>query len=128
MISIKEMDEILEQLASELPSAFYKELNGGIMLFPETKRNKTLDTNDLYIMGEYHRSSALGRFITIYYGSFCKVCKHFSREQIKKELRKTLRHEFRHHVESLAGERGLEIEDARFIAEYDRKRQQRNES
>lgn len=121
MISIKEMEEILEDLASELPSIFYKELNGGIMLLPETKQNKVFNANNLYIMGEYHRNANLGRFITIYYGSFCKVFKRLSKEQIVKQLRKTLRHEFRHHMESLAGERGLEIEDAKFIEKYLRK-------
>ena len=114
------MEAMLEELAEELPSEFYKELNGGIMLLPETKRNTILDTDNLFILGEYHRSGSLGRFITMYYGSFCHVHGHLNAQQLKNKLRKTLRHEFRHHIESLAGERGLEIEDAKFLADYKR--------
>jgi hypothetical protein len=39
-------------------------------------------------------------------------------EALKAKLIHTLKHEFIHHLESLAGERGLEIEDARFIEKY----------
>ena len=36
----------------------------------------------------------------------------------KEELRNVLIHEFTHHLESLVGERDLEIEDARELAKY----------
>lgn len=118
MISIKDVESMLEELADEFPSDFYKDLNGGIILMPEVKKNTVHDTDDLYILGEYHRSGNLGRFITIYYGSFIHVYKHLSNKEFKKQLKATLKHEFRHHLESLAGERDLEIEDARYIAEH----------
>jgi hypothetical protein len=38
----------------------------------------------------------------------------------------TLKHEFRHHLESLAGERGLEIEDEQFLADYLRRQSRRD--
>jgi hypothetical protein len=47
-----------------------------------------------------------------------RVFGHLDNEQLKKQLRKTLRHEFTHHIESLAGERGLEKKDAEFMARY----------
>lgn len=118
MISIAEMELMLDELATEFPCELYKELNGGIILLPEKKQNKDHNTNDLYILGEYHRGGNLGRFISIYYGSFSRVFGHLSKEQLKKQLKSTLKHEFRHHMESLAGERDLEIEDAQYIAEY----------
>jgi hypothetical protein len=36
----------------------------------------------------------------------------------KAELRRILRHEFTHHLESLAGEKGLEIKDRIEIEKY----------
>lgn len=118
MISIEEMEIMLEELAGDIPNDLYKDLNGGIILLPETKLNKNHNTNDLYILGEYHFSSNMGRYIAIYYGSFSCVYKHLSKDNYKKEIDKILKHEFRHHLESLAGERGLEIEDAIYIANY----------
>ena len=39
-------------------------------------------------------------------------------EAIEEKLRETLYHEFTHHLESLGGEKGLEIEDAENLARY----------
>ena len=121
MVSIEEMEAMLEEIAAELPEELFKGLNGGIILLPQKKLHKQSKTNDLYILGEYHRDKNLGRFITIYYGSFEMVHGHLSNERLKDEIKKTLKHEFLHHVEGLAGERELEEEDARFIAQYLRK-------
>ncbi len=105
-------------LAAELPQEFYKELNGGIILLPQAKLHPKHRANDLYIMGEYHRDLSLGRYIAVYYGSFLRVYGQLSGQQLRAQLRKTLRHEFRHHLESLAGERGLEKEDEQHINKY----------
>ena len=118
MVSLEEMEVMLDEIATELPRDIYKELNGGIMLLPEEKLNSNAKKNDLYILGEYHRSGILGRYITIYYGSFSKVYGHLGREALKDKLMHTLKHEFIHHLESLAGERDLEIKDAEYIADY----------
>ena len=118
MISIDEMEKMLDELASELPEEFYKELNGGIILLPETKFHNNKNADDLYILGEYHQEVSLGRYICIYYGSFLKVYGYLSKDKIRPQLRKVLRHEFRHHLESLAGERLLEIEDEQYILDY----------
>jgi hypothetical protein len=50
----------------------------------------------------------LGRYIAIYYGSFLRVYGHLGREELKDELKKTLKHEFLHHLEAMAGARDLE--------------------
>lgn len=118
MISIEEMETILDEIATELPQEFYNELNGGIILLPEAKLNPVTRHNDLYIMGEYHSGGGLGRYIAIYYGSFERVYGHLSREGLKKQLAHTLKHEFTHHLESLAGEDDLEEEDERFMQNY----------
>lgn len=118
MISIDEMQELLDELAEELPEEFYNELNGGIILLPEAHLSAYAKGNDLYTLGEYRHSWSMGRYIVIFYGSFEKIFGHLSDEALKAELRKTLRHEFTHHLESLAGENALEKEDADYISKY----------
>ena len=117
MITIDEMEEMLEEISEELPAAFYKDLNGGILLLPERKLSSGAIDNDLYTLGEYRYSSSMGRYIVIYYGSFRKLYGHYPPDKLKVQLRETLYHEFTHHMESLAGERGLEIKDEE---EYER--------
>jgi len=45
---------------------------------------------------------------------------------LKNKLRSVLKHEFLHHLESLAGERQLEIEDERKLMEYLKKKGTKN--
>ena len=118
MITIEEMEEMLDEVAAELPARFYEELNGGILLLPETRLSPEALDDDLYTLGEYHYSYSMGRYITIYYGSFDALYGHLAPQEIKDRLRSTLRHEFTHHLESLAGEKDLEIEDERQLARY----------
>ena len=119
MMTIDEMQDVLDDLAEELPEAFYRELNGGIVLLPGIKESEYAQRpGDLYTLGEYHRGGGLGNYIKIYYGSFERVFGYLSDEDMKNELRKTLRHEFRHHLENLSGEKGLEIEDELYIRNY----------
>jgi hypothetical protein len=118
MISIEEMEPMLDEIASELPQELYKDLNGGIMLLPEVKLHDKSKRGGLYILGEYHRDKLLGRYIAIYYGSFVQGFSHLSKDQLKEELKNTLKHEFIHHLESMAGDRSLEIKDAQNLARY----------
>ena len=118
MISLREMEMLLEEIVSEFPEGLFKELNGGILLLPETKRSPHARKDDLFILGEYHKGGNMGRYIVIYYGSFRRLYGHLDRESLKGRLTHTLKHEFTHHLESLAGEKGLEKEDARFLANY----------
>ncbi len=117
MITIDEMGEMLDALAEELPEEFFYELNGGIVLLPKAERDPH-KKGGLYTLGCYFSGGEMGRYIAIYYGSFCRVFEDASANELRDELRKTLRHEFRHHVESLCGENDLEIEDELFLQEY----------
>ena len=117
MISIDRVHEMLEDIAEEFPAAFYEKLNGGISLLPEVKYSPYAKRGDLYILGEYHRG-AMGRYITIYYGSFIRAFGHLEEAAFYAELRKTVAHEFTHHLEDLGGERGLEIQDEEDLEEY----------
>jgi hypothetical protein len=118
MLDLDDIQDILDELAEELPDEFYKELNGGILLLPERKISSDAINNDLFVLGEYHHNYSMGRYIVIYYGSFEALYGNQSREGIKTQLRMTLRHEFTHHMESLGGLKDLEIEDERRLAKY----------
>lgn len=120
-ITLDRFREILDELIDELPEDLFRELNGGILLQEIKKVHPESMGDNLYIMGEYHNSRAMGRTITIYYGSFMRAYGHFSEDRLKARLRKTLRHEFRHHLESLAGEDDLEVEDAIQMIKYKRR-------
>ena len=109
MITIDDMREMLDEIAGELPADFFRALNGGIVLLDTCKTHP--QGGGLYVMGEYHNRHDMGRQIFIYYGSFMRVYANAPEHALRKELRKTLLHEFTHHLESLAGERGLEIRD-----------------
>lgn len=117
MISIEEFSDILDDLAQELPLEFYEGLNLGINIDENAKPHPQAQGNDLFIMGEYLRTQ-MGRGIVIYYGSFARIHGHLSTSALTEELRRTLRHEFRHHMEGRAGESGLEKEDERFLRDY----------
>ena len=117
MISIEKAEEWLAELLDELPEAFFQELNGGVCLLPDAKPDPDFPGEDLYILGEYCQAPYLGRSIVIYYGSFEPVFGDLSPLELRRELRDTLRHEFRHHVEALAGENGLDLEDEAWLAE-----------
>ena len=123
MITYNELGAMLDDIANELPEDLYRELNGGVILLPESKLHPQSDSiNKLYIMGEYHyQPLGLGRYITIYYGSFIRVHAHNSPKEQKEELRKIVFHEFLHHLESLAGDRSLEIKDAHDLIKYKEK-------
>ncbi len=118
MITFDEMGEILDALAEELPPEFFRDLNGGVVLLKRVEYHPQGHDGDLYVLGQYFVDPAMGRHIAIYYGSFRRLFAGYSKEALSDELRKTLRHEFRHHVESLSGERGLEIEDEEYLRRY----------
>lgn len=116
MISFEEAGAYLDEVADSLPAAFMMELNGGILLSPEESRRYDLPGTPL-TMGVYRRDH-MGRSIEIYYGSFVAAYPHASAPFCREELRRTLLHEFTHHLESLAGERELERKDEEEIARY----------
>ena len=119
---IDEVEEILEEICESIPSYAYEHLNGGIILTEERKFHQESYAEDLLIMGEYQRS-ILGNMIKIYYGSFMDLYRFSPRERLKEKLEEVLLHEFTHHLEFLANEWGLVIEDIKFLEEY-RKRKQ----
>jgi len=116
MLSIDDAEKMLDEIASGLPPEIFEELNGGIILLPDTMLDEIGD--DMYILGEYFSGGSLGRYIAIYHGSFNAVFADLDKDEYKTELEKTLKHELTHHIESLAGEDDLDDEDDAYLAEY----------
>ena len=110
MISFDEMGDWLDEIAEQFPQEFYTELNGGIALLPEAMPDPEFPEGEMYFLGEYCHDE-LGRYINLYYGSFAALFADASDEELYDELYTTLSHEFTHHMESLAGARGLELRD-----------------
>ncbi|MCL2124680.1 MAG: metallopeptidase family protein [Oscillospiraceae bacterium] len=117
MFSIDDVNEILDEVASDFPEEIFAELNGGVSLVPDVKYNDADPNGGLYTLGEYRRDQ-MGRYIVLYFGSIRAVHGGDSRPQLRDNLKKLLAHELTHHLESLAGERDLEIEDERRMREY----------
>ena len=121
LFTIEEINEMLDEIAAELPEGVFRELNGGVSLLAETKRSNKDPAGGLYTLGEYRRDQ-MGRYIVIYYGSLNAVYGSSSYAKMRKHLRDVLTHELTHHIESLAGDRSLEIEDEMDLFDYfDRK-------
>jgi len=118
MFTIDETEVILNEIAEEMPQEFYNELSGGIVLREEMKLHPKSKDNDLYILGEYHSDSQLGNFIAVYYGSVIRSFGNYSLKNYKNEIRKVLKHEFLHHLETMAGEVGLAVEDSIELEKY----------
>ena len=117
MFTIDDVENMLNRIAEEIPDEFFKYLNGGVILLDECLPHPQ-STGNLYILGQYNHRHDTGRHICIYYGSFMRLYANATEEVLREQLRKTLLHEFTHHLESLAGERGLEIKDQIRINEY----------
>ena len=113
----EEMATILDDLVDELPQYYFRGLNGGVLFSREEMRDETYP--ELYIMG-HSKSEPMGKSIVLYYGSFMALYGYESREGITERLKETLYHELTHHLETLAGENDLVLEDAAFMERHRR--------
>ena len=123
MVSENEAHEMLNEIADEIPQEFFAGLNGGVILSGEAKSHPQDVNGSLFILGQYVRDALMGRYIVLYYGSFANVYAHLPPESFRAQLKRVLLHEFTHHVESRAGEKGLEIKDAQWLAEHKRSKE-----
>ena len=103
MISIERFNEIVEEELKLLPDYVFEELNGGVVVDEKVNLHPKRLADDLYIMGTYSTSPVMGKQIVIYYGSFTKTMPYADEETLRLKIRDTLRHEFRHHMETRAG-------------------------
>ena len=117
-MTFEEFGQLLDEVTDAMPKEIFINLNGGINLIEEILHHPEASDGNLYILGQYHSGGNLGRYITIHYGSFMQLYGRMSRDSIKKQIDRVLRHEFLHHLESMAGEKDLEVVDAINLARY----------
>lgn len=107
---------MLDDIVDNLPDEVISGLNGGVYLKPEAKSHPKLPFPEYVVMGEYVRGKSIGSAIFVYYNSVMSKYVDASEDEMKKALREIILHEFRHHMETKAGCRDLEVEDEEFVA------------
>ena len=113
MISIEKYKIIVSELMDELPIEFFQQLTGGVVVSEATVIPDYARGNDLFTLGQYQVFSGI-RQITLFKGSFDRAYPQADDAEARSKLRGILRHEFRHHMESLGGlhnSTSLEAED-----------------
>ena len=128
MVTYEEFADLVDGIARSLPEAFFRDLNGGVNVKEECRIHPESLHNELIILGEYCTDPYLGRMIHIYYGSFMRLYGTLDPGALKERVRKTVLHEFRHHLETMAGENGLAVQDALELADYRRRRRETEKS
>ncbi|MBQ9322978.1 MAG: hypothetical protein IJR81_01925, partial [Clostridia bacterium] len=101
-ITIEEYGAIVSELMDELPDEFFRELSGGVIVSESVAIPDYAQGNDLYTLGKYQIFSRV-RQITMFKGSFDRVYPRADVVEARRILRGVLRHEIRHHLESLGG-------------------------
>lgn len=119
MLTIDEVNDLLDDMADSFPEALFDGLNGGVNLLEEAVPDEEFPEGEMYILGEYCED-ALGRYINLYYGSFAALAEReaWDRQTWEDELYTTLSHELTHHMESRGGLHALDDRDAEEMARW----------
>ena len=119
MLTIDEVNGLLDEMAEGFPAALFDGLNGGVNLLEEAVPDEEFPEGEMYILGEYCED-ALGRYINLYYGSFAALAEREDWDQQiwEDELYTTLSHELTHHMESRGGLHALDDRDAEELAQW----------
>lgn len=104
ILTIDQVNEILDEIAEGFPAALFDGLNGGVNLLEETVEDPEFPPGEMYILGEYC-DDLLGLYINLYYGSFAALAERedWTEAVWRDELRTTLSHELTHHMENRSG-------------------------
>ena len=119
VLSIDEVNDLLDTIAEEFPEALFDGLNGGVNLLEEAVPDTEFPAGEMYILGEYCQD-LLGNYINLYYGSFAALAEkeNWSRQDWEDELYTTFSHELTHHMESRGGLHALDDRDAEELARW----------
>ena len=119
ILSIDEVNDLLDEMAEEFPTVLFDELTGGVNLLEDTVPDRSFPEGEMYILGEYC-AELLGRYINLYYGSFAALAQRedWGRETWEDELYTTLSHELTHHMEGRGGLHALDDRDAAELAAW----------
>lgn len=97
-MTIDQFTDLAGAIVDQIPGKYCRDLNGGFNIVESASTD-----GEYFIMGEYLQDEMLGSTIMIYYGSFVKLLGSADMDTWEKELRETILHELRHHVEIMAG-------------------------
>ena len=119
ILSIDEVNDILDDFADAIPEVLFEGLNGGVNLLEEAVPDPEFPEGEMYILGEY-MDDLLGNYINLYYGSFAALAEKedWDRAAWEQELRTTLSHELTHHMENRGGLHALDDRDAEELAAW----------
>nr|WP_326183753.1 metallopeptidase family protein [uncultured Oscillibacter sp.] len=119
LLTIDQVNDLLDSMAEGFPEALFDGLNGGINLLEEAVPDPEFPEGEMYILGEY-ADDLLGRYINLYYGSFAALAEQEDWDQgaWEDELRTTLSHELTHHMEARGGLHALDDRDAAELAAW----------
>ena len=115
MISLQEYKAIITDLLDELPREFFRDLSGGVIVSEAVVIPDYARSSDIYTLGQYQVTYGI-RQIQMYKGSFDRLYPQADAAEARPLLRGVLRHEFRHHLESIGGihnSSSLEAKDER---------------
>lgn len=128
ILTIDEVNNLLDEMAEEFPAVLFDELNGGVNLLEEAVPDPEFPEGEMYILGEYC-DDLLGRYINLYYGSFAALAERedWDRETWEDELYTTLSHELTHHMEGRGGLHALDDRDAAELAAWRAELEQQGE-
>ncbi len=119
VLSIDEVNDLLDTMAEEFPEALFDGLNGGVNLLEEAVPDTEFPEREMYILGEYCQD-LLGNYINLYYGSFAALAEKedWGHQDWEDELYTTFSHELTHHMESRGGLHALDDRDAEELARW----------
>ena len=128
ILTIDEVNDLLDEMAEAFPAVLFDELNGGVNLLEDTVPDPDFPEGEMYILGEFC-DDLLGRYINLYYGSFAALAERedWDRETWEEELSTTLSHELTHHMESRGGLHALDDRDAAELAQWRAELEERQE-
>ena len=121
ILSIDEVNDILDDFADAIPEVLFEGLNGGVNLLEQAVPDPEFPEGEMYILGEY-LDDLLGNYINLYYGSFAALAEKedWDRATWEEELRTTLSHELTHHMELRSGLHALDDRDEAELEEFRR--------
>ena len=120
IITIEDFTKILDEIIKEIPEEIFIGLNGGVTITEDAPLHPDALGEDLYILGQYHEDPDFGRYIHIYFGSFIECFGNSNWEAITEECEAVIKHELLHHLETMAGEKNLEVQDELDLDKHNR--------
>ena len=119
ILTIDEVNDLLDDMADSFPEALFDGLNGGVNLMEEARPDPEFPPGEMYILGEYC-NDMLGLYVNLYYGSFAALAEkeEWDQDTWEDELWTTLSHELTHHMENLSGLHALDDRDAEELAQW----------